>query len=235
MRCAFACLILSAQVWAAEPAAKEPAAQDSAAKEPASAVTAKDADAQLYQEEMYWDALLPARSKEERSQSDPNLVPAMKSIALQIYLQATNLEQIRQYVASQQDNLRYAYLQPDPGPSLDTISDNFSTLSDGLNQIGSNLYYLTTRTRLAASQALPDKDIYQTALLILGQIQQIQLSLNKTYLDVIAARDLVDSNTWANSKFFRQRTSLLVSSTARIQDAVFAVYNSGYDLAMRSR
>ena len=98
-----------------------------------------------------------------------------------------------------------------------------------------NLYYLTARQRLASSQALADPDMYQAGLLILGQIQQLQLTLNSLYYDMQAARGLVDQNQWANEKFFTHRTEELMRSVVRVQDAVFAVYNAGYDLTMRCR
>jgi len=56
------------------------------------------------------------------------MVPVMKAVAGQIAQQVANLGQIDQYVKAQADNLRYAYAQPEPQPSLDTIGDNFATL-----------------------------------------------------------------------------------------------------------
>jgi hypothetical protein len=189
----------------------------------------------LWQERFFWDALTSARDKMARQQSDPMMVPVMKAIAGQIAQQVANLGQIDQYVKSQADNLRYAYAQPNPAPSLSTIADNFTTLTTGSDQVRQNLYYLTARQRLAASQALPDQDMYQAGLLILGQIQQLQLTLNSLYYDTQAARGLVDQNKWANERFFTHRTEQLMMSVVRVQDSVFAVYNAGYDLTMRCR
>jgi hypothetical protein len=189
----------------------------------------------LWQERFFWDALTSARDKLARQQSDPMLVPVMKAIAGQIAQQVANLGQIDQYVKAQSDNLRYAYAQPTPQTSLATISDNFTTLTTGCDQVRQNLYYLTARQRLAASQALPDPEMYQAGLLILGQIQQLQLTLNSLYYDTQAVRGLVDQNQWANEKFFTHKTEELMRSVVRIQDSVFSVYNSGYDLTMRCR
>ena len=202
---------------------------------PARAAFPSDQAPTLWQERFFWDALLSARDKMARQQSDPMMVPVMKAIAGQIAQQVANLGQIDQYVKSQADNLRFAYAQPDPKPSLATIADNFTTLTTGCDQVRQNLYYLTSRQRLAATQALPDPEMYQAGLLILGQIQQLQLTLNSLYYDALAARGLVNDNKWANEKFFTDKTEILMSSVVRVQDSVFAVYNSGYDLTMRCR
>ena len=140
----------------------------------------------LWQERFFWDALTSARDKLARQQSDPMMIPVMKAIAGQIAQQVANLGQIDQYVKAQADNLRYAYAQPDPAPSLTTISDNFTTLTTGSDQVRQNLYYLTSRQRMAASQALPDPEMYQAGLLILGQIQALQLTLNSLFYDTQA-------------------------------------------------
>jgi hypothetical protein len=189
----------------------------------------------LWQERFFWDALLTARDKMARQQSDPMMVPVMKAVAMQIAQQVANLGQIDQYVKAQADNLRFAYAQNDPGASLGTISDNFGTLTTGADQVRQNLYYLTARQRMAASQALPDQEMYQAGLLILGQIQQLQLTLNSLYYDALAVRGLVGDNAWANDKFFTHKTEQLMGSVVRVQDSVFAVYNAGYDLTMRCR
>lgn len=189
----------------------------------------------LWQERFFWDALLSARDKMARQQSDPMMVPVMKAIAGQIAQQVANLGQIDQYVKTQSDNLRFAYAQSDPKPSLATISDNFTTLTTGCDQVRQNLYYLTARQRLASTQALPDPEMYQAGLLILGQVQQLQLTLNALYYDAVAARGLVNDNAWANDKFFTHKSEILMSSVVRVQDSVFAVYNAGYDLTMRCR
>jgi hypothetical protein len=202
---------------------------------PAAAWGASDQAPTLWQERYFWDALLPARDKLARQQSDPQMVPVMKAVALQIAQQVANLNQIDQYVKSQGDNLRYAYAQTDPQPSLDTIRDNFMTLTTGCDQVRQNLYYLTARERMASSQALPDPEMYKAGLLILGQIQQLQLTLNTLYYDTVAARGLVYQNSWANDKFFNSKTENLMFSVVRVQDSVFSVYNAGYDLTMRCR
>ncbi len=163
------------------------------------------------------------------------MIPVMKAIAGQIAQQVANLKQIDQYVKAQGDNLRYAYAQPDPHPSLATIADNFATLNIGCDQVRQNLYYLTARQRFAAAQALPDQEMYQAGLLILGQVQQLQLTLNTLYYDTLAARGVVYQNAWANDKFFTAKTENLMFSVVRVQDSVFAVYNSGYDLTMRCK
>jgi hypothetical protein len=189
----------------------------------------------LWQERFFWDALTSARDKLARAQSDPMEVPVMKAIAAQIAQQVANLGQIDQYVKAQSDNLRYAYAQPDPKASLATISDNLTTLNTGCDQVRQNLYYLTSRQRMAATQALPDPEMYQAGLLILGQIQQLQLTLNSLYYDAQAARGVVNDNRWANDKFFTHKTEELMRSVVRVQDSVFSVYNAGYDLTMRCR
>lgn len=189
----------------------------------------------LWQEVYFFDALLQARDRLARSQSDPEMIPVLKSIAGQVAQQVANIRQIDSYVKAQQDNLRYAFGQDDPRPSLTTIGSNFETLAKGADQIRSNLYFLTTRERLASSQALPDTEMYQACLLILGQVQQLQLQLNALYLDASAAQKQVNDNSWAVDKNFRNQTDVMVRAVTRVQDSIFAVYNAGYELAMRSR
>ncbi len=204
----------------------------------ASALPADALDTQaptLWQERFFWDALLTARDRLARQQSDPMMIPVMKAIAGQVAQQVANLAQIHQYVKAQGDNLRYAYAQPDPQPSLDTISNNFETLTTGCDQVRQNLYYLTSRQRIAQSQALPDPEMYQAGLLILGQVQQLQLTLNALYTDMIAVRGLVADNQWTRDNDFSHKTEELLRSVVRVQDSVFAVYNAGYELAMRCR
>lgn len=201
----------------------------------AAPASAQEVAPTLWQERFFWDALLTARDRMARQQSDPMMIPVMKAVAGQVAQQVANLGQIQQYVKAQGDNLRFAYAQPDPGPSIETIKSNFETLTAGCDQVRQNLYYLTTRERLAQSQALPDPEMYQTALLILGQVQQLQLTLNALYLDATAARAVVHENKWAGDKHFVHKTDELLRSVMRVQDSVFSVYNAGYELAMRCR
>jgi len=189
----------------------------------------------LWQEATFFDALLAARDRQARSESDPAMIAVLKAIASQASQQVANLQQIEAYTKTQKDNLSYAFTQADPAPSLETIGANFETLTKGNDQIRSNLYYLTARCRIASSQALPDPEMYQAALLILGQIQQLQLELNALYLDGVADQRLIAENPWATSKDFRRQTELLMRSIVLIQDSVFAVYNAGYELAMRCK
>src|SRR3989339_809360 len=107
------------------------------------------------------------------------------------------------------------------GPMLWQESFFFDALSKGCDQIRHNLYYLTARCRMASSQALPDPELYQAGLLILGQVQQLQLSLNSLYLDAVAARQVVADNRWSTDKYFRHRTEELLRNVVRIQDSVF--------------
>ena len=190
---------------------------------------------QLWQESYVFDALLQSRDRLARQQSDPHLSPVIKAVAGQVAQQVANLRQIGLYVKAQQDNLRYAFSQDDPQPSLATIGSNFDTLGAGAGQIRNNLYYLTARCRMASSQTLPDPELYQGGLLILGQVQQIQLALNALYLDTAAARKIVLENRWATDKNFRYRTDELLRGVARIQDSIFSVYNAAYDFAMRCK
>lgn len=189
----------------------------------------------LWQERYFFDALLQARDRLARSQSDPAMIPVLKAIAGQVAQQVANMQQIDAYVKAQHDNLRFAFQQDDPAPSLATIGGNFETLAKGADQIRGNLYFLTVRNRIAASQALPDTEMYQASLLVLTQVQQLQLALNSLYLDVVEAQKLVNENQWATNKHFRHETDMLVRSVVRVQDSIFSVYNAGYELAMRCR
>ena len=189
----------------------------------------------LWQETTFFDALLAARDRQTRAESDPAMIAVLKAIASQASQQVANLQQIEAYTKAQKDNLRYAFTQADPAPSLETIGSNYETLTKGNDQIRGNLYYLTARCRMASSQALPDPEMYQAALLILGQIQQLQLELNALYLNAVEDQKLAADNAWATSKDFRRQTELLLRSVVLIQDSVFAVYNAGYELAMRCK
>ncbi len=77
--------------------------------------------------------------------------------------------------------------------------------------------------------------MYHSSLLILGQVLKLQLQLNETYLDSVEIRRLSHTNRWASDKDFRQKADALLKSVVRIQDAVFSVYNAGYELTVRSR
>jgi hypothetical protein len=189
----------------------------------------------LWQERYFFDALLTARDRMARQQSDPAMIPVLKMIAAQVAQQVANTQQIGAYVKSQQDNLRYAFAQPDPAPSLATIQANFETLANGAQQIRHNLYYLTARCRIASTQALPDPEMYKSALVILGQVQQLQLQLNALYTDAVTVSSQVNENRWAVDKFFLHKTSVLLRNVIRVQDSIFAVYNAGYELSLRSR
>ncbi|MBI4375764.1 MAG: hypothetical protein HY549_04865 [Elusimicrobia bacterium] len=189
----------------------------------------------LWQERYFFDALLTARDRLARSQSDPLMIPVLKSIAQQTAQQVANLEQIGEYIKSQQENLQYAFSEEKPAQSLETIQANFETLAQGADQIRTNLYYLTARCRIASSQALPDSEMHQSTLLILGQIEELQLKLNQVYLDTVALRDQVHQNNWATNKYFKQWTDMLTRSVVRVQDSVFSIYNSAYELSLRSR
>ena len=189
----------------------------------------------LWQEQYFFDALLQARDRAARTQSDPAMIPVLKAIAMQVAQQGANLKQIDSYLKTQQDNLRFAFNQDDPAASLRTIGMNFDTLAKGADQIRNNLYFLTVRCRIAASQALPDGEMYQATLLILGQVQQIQLQLNALYADAVEAERIVGENNWATSKMFRHQADLVTRSAVRAQDSVFSIYNAGYELAARAR
>ncbi|MFA6317062.1 MAG: hypothetical protein WC943_06555 [Elusimicrobiota bacterium] len=201
---------------------------------PARALFGQDTPA-LWQERFFWDGLLSGRSRMARTQADPMQVPVLKAIAGQTAQQVQNLEQIHAYVKAQADNLAYAFAQPEPGPSLDTIQANFETLAKGADQVRNNLYYLTARCRMASSQALPDAEAGQASLVILGQIQQMQLRLNALYLDAVAVRGRVHENKWATDKFFLFRTESLYRNVVRVQDSIFTVYNAALELHLRSR
>ncbi len=189
----------------------------------------------LWQERFFWDALLTARERLARQQSDPMMIPVMKSIALLVAQQGANLTQIHEYVKTQADGLRYAYAQVDPQSSLNTVLDNFETLTTACDQVRQNLYYLTARQRIAQSQALPDPEMYQAGLVILGQVQQLQLTLTAFIADTNAVRGIIMENNWSNDNNLRHKTEELVRSVMRIQDSVFTTYNSATELTLRCR
>lgn len=202
---------------------------------PGRLLAAEAAAPALWQERYFFDALLQARDRLSRSQSDPNMVPVLKAIAGQVAQQVANIQQIDAYVKAQHDNLRFAFQQDEPEGSLSTIGGNFETLAKGADQIRGNLYFLTARERMASTQALPDAEMYQGALLVLTQVQQLQLQLNALYLDTVEAQRIVNENAWGTNKHFRHQTEMLMKSVVRVQDSIFAVYNAGYELAMRCR
>ncbi|MBI5596805.1 MAG: hypothetical protein HY928_12000 [Elusimicrobia bacterium] len=195
---------------------------------PAAAVDADSAT--LWQERYVWDALLQARDRAARVSADPKLLEVVKTIAYQAAQQTANLEQIRNYAKSQGENLRYAYAQEDPNPSLAVIQGNFQTLAKGAEQVRNNLYYLTARLRLCQTQALPDAKLVENAMLVIAQIQQIQLRLNDLYLDTSASHAAVKAESWAGDDFFRFSSEHLLRAVVEVQDSVFTVYNAGYEL-----
>jgi hypothetical protein len=221
--------------WALLCAALSSTSPARAAEAPAPAAAPAAPAPSLWQERYFFDALLQARDRISRAQSDPAMIPVLKAIAGQVAQQVANIQQIDSYVKAQHDNLRYAFGQDDPEPSLQTIGANFETLAKGSDQIRANLYFLTARCRIASTQALPDPEMYQATLVVLTQVQQLQLQLNALYLDTVEARRLVSENDWATSKTFRHQTESLLRAVVRVQDSIFSVYNAGYELAMRCR
>jgi hypothetical protein len=75
----------------------------------------------LYQEDALYDGLYATRSRAARQSADPNLLPVLQNITLQLAQQALNLKQIEAYTKVQQDNLHYAAQESDPSESLATI------------------------------------------------------------------------------------------------------------------
>lgn len=189
----------------------------------------------LWQERYYFDALLQARSRQSRSESDPELIPVLRSIAGEIFQQAANLGQIDAYAKAQQGSLRYAFAQEDPGPSLKIIGLNLNTLAQGVVQVKRNLAYLMVRCRLAYSQALPDPQIYKNSLLLLSEVRRLQYELNSLYADAAASQKLVQASSEKPPRPFRDQLSFFMRSLSHLQGQVFSLYNSGYDIALRSR
>ncbi|MDE2293620.1 MAG: hypothetical protein KGL53_16175 [Elusimicrobia bacterium] len=193
------------------------------------------ADAVLWQERYGWDGLLQARDRAARVSADPRLLAVVKAIAYQAAQQTANLAQIQTYAKAQSDNLRYAFAQEDPGPSLKIIQGNFRTLAKGAEQVRNNLYYLTVRLRICQTQALSDPKLTQMAMLDIAQIQQIQLRLNDLYLSAAAANQLVGQQTWGVTDFFRFASEHLLNTVIDMQDAVFSVYNAAFELYQLSQ
>jgi len=192
-------------------------------------------DVRLWQERYLFDGLLQARSKAARISADPALLKVVETVAHQAAQQAANLQQIQGYAKAQVDNLRYAFSQQVPGPSLDVIQDNLHTLSRGAEQVRNNLYYLTARARMACSQALPDPKLTEKSMLLIAQIQNIQLMLNALYTDSVAVNNAVSAQIWGVEDFFRFSSSHMLRSVAQVQDSVFSVYNASYELYLLSK
>lgn len=200
---------------------------------PASAAKLKQA--KLWQERFFWDGLFHARDRAARQAADPRLLEVVYSLAQQVAQQAVNIQQIQTYTKAQLDSLRFAFAQTDPEPSLAVIRNNLATLSKGGDQIRNNLYYLTTRARMASSQALPDQRLTEKAMLLIAQVQNVQLKLNALYTDTVPVVGAVRGETWAADDYLRHHAELLMRSVVGIQDSVFAVYNASYELYQLSR
>jgi hypothetical protein len=192
-------------------------------------------ESRLWQERFYWDALIQSRDRAARVSADPALLDVVQTLAHQVAQQALNLEQIQAYAKAQIENLKFAFAQQNPGPSLAVIQNNFTTLSRGSEQIRNNLYYLTARTRMGATQALPDPKLTEKATLLIAQIQNVQLKLNALYLDTVSVAKAVREETWYTDDFFRYSSEDLLSSVVSVQDSVYAVYNSSYELYLLSK
>ncbi len=189
----------------------------------------------LWQEHYYFDALLEARDRQSRSESDPNLVPVLRSIAGEALQQAANVGQIDSYVKTQFGSLHYAFHQDDSDASLKIIGLNLSTLGQGMVQVKNNLAYLTVRSNIAFSQALPDPKIYQNALLILAEVKRLQLEVNSLYLDASSNDKVIKSHADEESPLFIYQSHFFIRSLYSLQGEVFALYNSAYDIALRAR
>jgi hypothetical protein len=189
----------------------------------------------LWQERYYFDALIEARDRQSRSESDPNLVPVLRSIAGEVLQQAANVGQIDSYAKTQLGSLRYAFGQDHPNASLKIVGLNLSTLGQGMVQVKNNLAYLTVRSNIAFSQALPDPQIYQNSLLILAEIKRLQLEVNSLYLDSIADDKVIKSHQDDESPLFVYQSQFFIRSLYSLQGEVFSLYNSAYDIALRAR
>jgi hypothetical protein len=202
---------------------------------PARAANADLNSARLWQERFYWDGLLQSRDRAARVAADPAMLKVILQIAHQVAQQSANVEQISAYAKGQRDNLRFAFAQNDPGPSLEVIKGNFETLAQGTEQIRNNLYYLTTRIRMASSQALPDPKLTEKATLLIAQVQNVQLKLNALYTYAAEVDRDVQADNWAADEFFKFRSTYLLRSVVSVQDSVFSVYNASYELYVLSR
>ena len=189
----------------------------------------------LWQERYYFDALLEARDRQSRSESDSNLVPVLRSIAGEVLQQAANVGQIDSYAKTQLGSLRYSFGQDHPSASLKIVGLNLSTLGQGMVQVKNNLAYLTVRSNIAFSQALPDSQIYQNSLLILAEIKRLQLEVNSLYLDAIADDKVIKSHQDDESPLFVYQSQFFIRSLYSLQGEVFSLYNSAYDIALRAR
>ncbi|MFH1726677.1 MAG: hypothetical protein ABII00_18860 [Elusimicrobiota bacterium] len=201
----------------------------------AAAAAADLSQATLWQERYFWDGLIQARDRAARVSADPRLLEVVRTIAHQVAQQDANLRQIQSFVEGQLDNLKYAFSQQDPAPSLAIIRNNFHTLAQGAEQIRNNLYYLTTRVRMSSTQALPDPKLSEMVRLLIAQIQQVQLRLNTLYTDALAVEGEVQGETWAVDDFFRFSASHLLRMVIEVQDSIFAVYNASYELYILSK
>lgn len=189
----------------------------------------------LWQELHVWDGLLAARDRALRQQADPQVIPVVKVITQQAAQQLANLQQIHEYVKIQQDNVKLALSERDPQESLDTIRGNFETLTEGAAQVRSNLYYLTARLRMVASQTLPDPELTKETELLIGQIQAIQLLFNQLYSDTVTVEAQVQAAPPLKNKFLKFRAEILLRGVTQVQNSVFAIYNSAYEVHVRSK
>ena len=189
----------------------------------------------LWQERYYFDALLQARGRQEREESDPEMVPVLQAIAGQVAQQGLNLKRLGLYVAAQKGNVRFAFAQKNPDPSLKVILSNLMTLARGTGQIRNNLDYLAVRCRLASSQALSDPKMEKASLIILAEIRQLQLELNFVYLDSVAVQKAGWMLSRPKDKYLRSSVWMLVESMRRMQNSVYSVYDAARDLALRCR
>jgi len=189
----------------------------------------------LWQERYFFDGLLQARARAARVSADPALLKVVEMVAHQAAQQTANLQQIQGYAKAQIDNLRYAFSQQDPGPSLAVIQNNLNTLAAGAEQVRNNLFYLTARVRMGASQALPDPKLTEMSMLLISQVQNIQLALNALYTDSVAVNAAISAETWGVEDFFRYSSDHMLRSVVQVQDSVFTVYNASYELYSLSK